>query len=278
MTTTNPILSAHGLSVGYNGDIVVADLDVDIAAGEVTTIIGPNGCGKSTLLRTLSKLLTPAAGHVRLDGVDLASLRPRDIARRLAMLPQNPIAPSGLSVLDLVSRGRSPYQSWYRQWSSDDEEAVSRAMRLTSILDLADRPVEDLSGGQRQRAWIAMTLAQDTDLVLLDEPTTYLDLAHAVDVLDLVDELRDDHGKTVVMVLHDLNLAARSSDHLIVMRDGVVLTRGTPAEVLTVEVLRDAFGLSAQVLTDPETGGPLVVPTVASARRRKGTLLSKPSV
>ncbi|MEJ9080882.1 ABC transporter ATP-binding protein [Gordonia malaquae] len=278
MTTTNPILSAHGLSVGYNGDIVVADLDVDIAAGEVTTIIGPNGCGKSTLLRTLSKLLTPAAGHVCLDGVDLASLRPRDIARRLAMLPQNPIAPSGLSVLDLVSRGRSPYQSWYRQWSADDEESVSRAMRLTSILDLADRPVEDLSGGQRQRAWIAMTLAQDTDLVLLDEPTTYLDLAHAVDVLDLVDELRDDHGKTVVMVLHDLNLAARSSDHLIVMRDGVVLTRGTPAEVLTVEVLRDAFGLSAQVLTDPETGGPLVVPTVASARRRKGTLLSKPSV
>ncbi|QRY64393.1 ABC transporter ATP-binding protein [Gordonia sp. PDNC005] len=276
MTTTNPILSAHGLSVGYNGDIVVADLDVDIAAGEVTTIIGPNGCGKSTLLRTLSKLLTPTAGQVRLDGVDLASLRPRDIARRLAMLPQNPIAPSGLSVLDLVSRGRSPYQSWYRQWSSDDEEAVSRAMRLTSILELADRPVEDLSGGQRQRAWIAMTLAQDTDLVLLDEPTTYLDLAHAVDVLDLVDELRHDHGKTVVMVLHDLNLAARSSDHLIVMRDGVVLTRGTPAEVLTVDVLDDAFGLSAQVLTDPETGGPLVVPTVASARRRTGTLLSKP--
>ncbi|GEE03201.1 iron-enterobactin transporter ATP-binding protein [Gordonia spumicola] len=275
MSTSNPILSAHGLTVGYGGASIITDLDVDIAAGEVTTIIGPNGCGKSTLLRTLARLLAPSAGRVLLDGDEIAAMRPRDVARRLAMLPQNPVAPSGLSVLDLVSRGRSPHQSWYRQWSGADEEAVARAMALTSTLELADRPVEALSGGQRQRAWIAMTLAQDTELVLLDEPTTFLDLAHAVDVLDLVDELRFEHGKTVVMVLHDLNLAARTSDHLIVMKDGAVLTRGTPSAVLTPDVLWDAFGLSAQVVTDPETGGPLVVPTVTSPHRTKASLLKE---
>lgn len=275
MSTSNPILSAHGLTVGYGGASIITDLDVDIAAGEVTTIIGPNGCGKSTLLRTLARLLAPSAGRVLLDGDEIAAMRPRDVARRLAMLPQNPVAPSGLSVLDLVSRGRSPHQSWYRQWSGADEEAVARAMALTSTLELADRPVEALSGGQRQRAWIAMTLAQDTELVLLDEPTTFLDLAHAVDVLDLVDELRFEHGKTVVMVLHDLNLAARTSDHLIVMKDGAVLTRGTPSAVLTPDVLWDAFGLSAQVVTDPETGGPPVVPTVTSPHRTKASLLKE---
>lgn len=276
MSTSNPILSAHGLTVGYGGASIITDLDVDIAAGEVTTtIIGPNGCGKSTLLRTLARLLAPSAGRVLLDGDEIAAMRPRDVARRLAMLPES-VAPSGLSVLGRAGvQARSPLNPGAGRRSGADEEAVARAMALTSTLELADRPVEALSGGQRQRAWIAMTLAQDTELVLLDEPTTFLDLAHAVDVLDLVDEAPLEHGKTVVMVLHDLNLAARASDHLIVMKDGAVLTRGTPSAVLTPDVLWDAFGLSAQVVTDPETGGPLVVPTVTSPHRTKASLLKE---
>lgn len=253
-------LAASDLSVGYDAATVIDGLDVEIETGRVTTIVGPNGCGKSTLLRTLSRLLKPTSGQVMLDGRDIASHRPKEVARILGLLPQNPVAPDGLTVADLVSRGRHPHQSWYRQWSRDDELAVARAMDLTSTTELADRVVESLSGGQRQRVWIAMTLAQETDLVLLDEPTTYLDLAHAVDVLDLVDELRHDHGKTVVMVLHDLNLAARYSDSLIVMRDGAIVAEGAPNDVLTPQLLQEAFGLASQILVDPVSGTPMVVP------------------
>ncbi|WP_407836824.1 ABC transporter ATP-binding protein [Streptomyces sp. DSM 116496] len=254
-----PRLAAKGVTVGYGDRTVIDSLDVTIPQGVVTTIIGPNGCGKSTLLRTLSRLLKPTSGSVVLDGEDIARLRTRDVAKKLGLLPQAPVAPEGLTVADLVARGRHPHQSWLRQWSSDDASVVERALAMTGVADLADRPVDALSGGQRQRVWISMTLAQGTDLLLLDEPTTYLDLAHAVDVLDLVDDLHES-GCTVVMVLHDLNLAARYSDNLIVMKDGSVLAQGHPREVLTAELLHEAFGLRAMVIDDPVGDRPLVVP------------------
>ncbi|MFJ4535199.1 ABC transporter ATP-binding protein [Streptomyces tibetensis] len=252
-------LAARGVTVGYGGRIVIDKLDVAIPPGVITTIIGPNGCGKSTLLRTLSRLLKPAGGTVVLDGEDIGGLRTRDVAKKLGLLPQAPVAPEGLTVADLVARGRHPHQSWLRQWSSDDADVVERALAMTGVSDLADRPVDALSGGQRQRVWISMTLAQGTDLLLLDEPTTYLDLAHALDVLDLVDDLHES-GCTVVMVLHDLNLATRYSDHLVVMRGGSILAQGHPRDVVTAELLLEAFGLRARVIDDPVGDRPLIVP------------------
>ncbi|MFH8974336.1 ABC transporter ATP-binding protein [Streptomyces sp. NPDC017890] len=252
-------LAARGVTVGYGARTVIDDLDVAIPPGVITTIIGPNGCGKSTLLRTLSRLLKPARGTVVLDGEDIVTLRTRDVAKKLGLLPQAPVAPDGLTVSDLVARGRHPHQSWLRQWSSDDAAVVERALAMTGVSDLADRPVDSLSGGQRQRVWISMTLAQGTDLLLLDEPTTYLDLAHAIDVLDLVDDLHES-GCTVVMVLHDLNLATRYSDNLVVMREGRILAQGHPRDVITAELLHDAFGLRAKVIGDPVGDRPLIVP------------------
>ncbi|MCF2128377.1 ABC transporter ATP-binding protein [Strepomyces sp. STD 3.1] len=252
-------LAARSVAVGYGARPVIDGLDVAIPPGVITTIIGPNGCGKSTLLRTLSRLLKPTSGTVVLDGEDIAGLRTRDVAKKLGLLPQAPVAPEGLTVSDLVARGRHPHQSWLRQWSSDDAAVVGRALAMTGVSDLADRPVDSLSGGQRQRVWISMTLAQGTDLLLLDEPTTYLDLAHAIDVLDLVDDLHES-GCTVVMVLHDLNLATRYSDNLVVMRDGAILAQGHPREVITAELLHEAFGLRAKVIDDPVGDRPLIVP------------------
>ncbi|NUV79197.1 ABC transporter ATP-binding protein [Streptomyces sp. CAI-155] len=254
-----PRLAARGVTVGYGGRAVIDGLDVEIPPGVVTTIIGPNGCGKSTLLRTLTRLLRPTDGTVVLDGEDIAKLRTRDVAKKLGLLPQAPVAPEGLTVGDLVARGRHPHQSWLRQWSSDDAGVVERALTMTGVADLADRPVDSLSGGQRQRVWISMTLAQGTDLLLLDEPTTYLDLAHAIDVLDLVDDLHES-GCTVVMVLHDLNLATRYSDNLVVMRAGRILAQGHPRDVITAELLHEAFGLQATVIDDPVGDRPLIVP------------------
>ncbi len=233
----------------------------------MTTIVGPNGCGKSTLLRTMARLLKPTSG----DGAarrraDRTDAHPRR-RPRLALLPQSPIAPDGLLVRDLVGRGRHPHQRWFSQWSPEDEAIVEAALAMTDTGDLRDRPLDQLSGGQRQRAWIAMTLAQDTDLLLLDEPTTYLDLAHQVEVLDLVTRLNRERGRTVVMVLHDLNLAARYSDTIVVMKDGVIVTAGRPrATVFTREMLRETFGLEADVLPDPRTGLPIVVPIVLGDR------------
>ncbi|MEU2672603.1 ABC transporter ATP-binding protein [Streptomyces sp. NPDC007164] len=254
-----PRLAARGVTVGYGGRTVIDDLDVAIPPGVITTIIGPNGCGKSTLLRTLTRLLKPTSGAVVLDGEDIGRLRTRDVAKKLGLLPQAPVAPEGLTVADLVARGRHPHQSWLRQWSSDDAGVVERALAMTGVSELAGRPVDSLSGGQRQRVWISMTLAQGTDLLLLDEPTTYLDLAHAIDVLDLVDDLHES-GCTVVMVLHDLNLATRYSDNLIVMRAGSILAQGHPRDVITAELLREAFGLQATVIDDPVGDRPLIVP------------------
>ncbi|GGO13845.1 ABC transporter ATP-binding protein [Micromonospora parathelypteridis] len=264
----NARLRGEGLRLAY-GDLTVIDgLDVDIHDGRVTTIIGPNGCGKSTLLKALGRLLRPTSGQVLLDGNRIDRLPTREVARALGVLPQSPTAPDGLTVADLVMRGRHPHQSWFRQWSRDDETLAADALRWTDMLDYADRPVDALSGGQRQRAWISMALAQGTDLLLLDEPTTFLDLAHQIDVLDLIGRLHQERGRTVVMVLHDLSLAARYADVLIAMKDGRIVATGTPAEVLTPELLETVFGLRAMVVPDPATGTPLVVPLPRSAELR----------
>lgn len=256
----NARLSAHSVSVGYGDTVISRDVTLDIPDGQVTTLIGANGCGKSTLLRGLSHLLPLSAGSVTLDGKKLGDYSSRELATRLSMLPQSPIAPAGVTVADLVARGRHPHQSWLQQWSASHSAAVDEAMALTNVFQLRDRPVDSLSGGQRQRVWIAMVLAQDTDIVFLDEPTTYLDLAHSIDVLELVSTLNKEQGKTIVMVLHDLNLAARYSDNLVLMKDGSVTALGSPESTITPQALRDVFGLDSRVIEDPVTGGPLIVP------------------
>ncbi|GHJ15615.1 ABC transporter ATP-binding protein [Micromonospora sp. AKA38] len=254
------LLSTRDLVVGYEGRTVLDGLELDLPADAFTVIVGPNACGKSTLLRTMARLLTPRRGAVLLDGTQIRDLPTRDVARRLGVLPQSPLVPEGITVADLVGRGRQPYQRWWRQWSTEDGRAVDEAMRLADVTALADRPVDTLSGGQRQRVWIAMTLAQDTDALLLDEPTTFLDLAHQVEVLDLLHRLRAERGRTVVAVLHDLNQAARYADHLVAMRGGAVVAVGPPREILTADLVRDVFGLDCVVVPCPVTGAPLVVP------------------
>ena len=256
----NARLSAHSVSVGYGDTVISRDVTLDIPDGQVTTLIGANGCGKSTLLRGLSRLLPLSEGSVTLDGKKLGDYSSRELATRLSMLPQSPITPAGVTVADLVARGRHPHQSWLQQWSASHSAAVDEAMALTNVSQLRDRPVDSLSGGQRQRVWIAMVLAQDTDIVFLDEPTTYLDLAHSTDVLELVSTLNKEQGKTIVMVLHDLNLAARYSDNLVLMKDGSVTALGSPESTITPQALRDVFGLDSRVIEDPVTGGPLIVP------------------
>jgi iron complex transport system ATP-binding protein len=253
-------LEATGLTLGYDDRRVVDGLDLVVPPGEVSVIVGANGSGKSTLLRGLGRLLKPVAGQVLLDGRDLRSLPTRTVARQVGLLPQQPITPEGISVRDLVGRGRYPHQGWFARWTAYDEQVVAEALAATSTAELADRPVEELSGGQRQRVWIAMALAQRPEVLLLDEPTTYLDIAHQVEVLDLLRALNRRSGATVVMVLHDLNLAARYADHLVVMADGRIIREGAPRDCLTVEVVAEAFGLDAVVVDDPVAGTPLVVP------------------
>ncbi|OMI40934.1 ABC transporter ATP-binding protein [Streptomyces sparsogenes] len=264
---TDNRLTARGLTLAYEDRTVVDDLDLEIPHGKVTVIVGPNACGKSTLLRALGRLLRPRRGAVLLDGTELSRLPTKRIAQAIGLLPQTPVPPEGITVADLVSRGRQPHQKWWQQWSEADERAVGEAMERTGTAELADRPVDELSGGQRQRVWIAMALAQDTDLLLLDEPTTYLDIAHQVEVLDLVRQLNHDRGRTVVAVLHDLNQAARYADHLIAMRGGRIVAQGAPGDIVTAELVREVFGLASVVVPDPVTGDPLVVP---GAPRRSG--------
>ncbi|MFC8619803.1 ABC transporter ATP-binding protein [Micromonospora purpureochromogenes] len=258
------MLSTRDLVAGYDERTVLDGLDLELPADAFTVIVGPNACGKSTLLRTMARLLTPRRGAVLLDGTAIRDLPTREVARRLGVLPQSPLVPEGVTVADLVGRGRQPYQRWWRQWSEQDAVAVDRAMTLADVAGLADRPVDTLSGGQRQRVWIAMTLAQDTEALLLDEPTTFLDLAHQVEVLDLLHRLRAERGRTVVAVLHDLNQAARYADHLVAMRAGSVVAAGPPREILTAELVRDVFGLDCVVVPCPVTGAPLVVPGLTS--------------
>jgi iron complex transport system ATP-binding protein len=255
-----PTLAAQDLAAGYEGYEVLHGVDLDVPAGMVTAVVGPNACGKSTLLRTLARLHAPDRGAVVLDGHDVARLPTRDVARRVGVLPQSAVVPPGMAVADLVARGRHPHQRWWAAWSAEDEAAVADALARTDLTALADRPVDALSGGQRQRAWIALVLAQRTPLLLLDEPTTFLDLAHQVEVLDLVACLNEEDDRTVVMVLHDLALAARYAHRLVAMREGRVVATGTPGEVVTEEIVAEVFGLPCRVVDDPVTGSPLVVP------------------
>jgi iron complex transport system ATP-binding protein len=258
--TTSHSLVAESLTLGYGDRVVVESLDLVVPPGKITAIVGANACGKSTLLRSLSRLLAPRRGRVVLDGKEVHRMPAKQLARVLGLLPQSPIAPEGITVLDLVSRGRHPHQGVFSRWNAEDDAAVAAALEATRTTDLVDRPVDELSGGQRQRVWIAMALAQQTDLLLLDEPTTFLDVSHQVEVLDLLTDLNRARGTTIVMVLHDLNLAARYADHLIALADGRLHAAGAPAEVLTEENVRAVFGLENRVIEDPVSGRPLVLP------------------
>ncbi|MGP3966611.1 ABC transporter ATP-binding protein [Streptomyces sp. 6N223] len=257
---SDPELRAGGLRLAYGDRVVAEDLDLAVPPGRITAIVGANACGKSTLLRALARLLAPKRGVIHLDGRALHAIPTRELARRLGILPQAPVAPEGLTVIDLVSRGRSPHQTWWRQWSRADEEAVHAALAATGMTELAARTVDELSGGQRQRAWIAMAVAQGTPVLLLDEPTTYLDLAHQIDVLDLITDLNRKERRTVVMVLHDLNQACRYADHIVAMKAGQVVAEGTPDEVITEETVDEVFGLRCRIGPDPVSGTPMVVP------------------
>jgi len=257
---TSHELRAEGLALGYEGRRVVEGLDLVIPDGRVTVIVGPNACGKSTLLRALARLMRPEAGEATLDGTDVHKYPSKRLATVLGLLPQQPIAPEGITVADLVGRGRFPRQGLFRQWTAADDQAVAHALRETGTDDLAARHIEELSGGQRQRVWIAMALAQQTDILLLDEPTTFLDVTHQIEVLDLLQELNQERGTTVVMVLHDLNLAARYADHLVVMSAGRIVAEGAPKSVISEDLVKDAFGLESLVIDDPVSGSPMVVP------------------
>ncbi|MDM7991488.1 ABC transporter ATP-binding protein [Arthrobacter sp. zg-Y877] len=254
------LLSAEKLELGYDERKVVDSLSLTLPAGKITIIVGANACGKSTLLRGLARLLKPTGGTVYLNGKDISSVPSRQVARTLGLLPQTPTAPEGITVADLVGRGRYPHQGWFRQWTPADDEAVAAALAATDTVDLAGRNVDELSGGQRQRVWIAMALAQETDILLLDEPTTFLDVTHQIEVLDLITDLNRRSGTTVAIVLHDLNLAARYADHLIAMKDGRIAAEGAPSDVVTEELVGTVFGLASRVIADPVSGTPMVVP------------------
>jgi iron complex transport system ATP-binding protein len=264
-------LRAKDLTLAYDRRVVAEHLGLEIPDGSFTVIVGPNACGKSTLLRALARLLKPRAGTVHLDGGPITELPAKEVARRLGLLPQSPVTPDGITVADLVARGRHPHQGLLRQWSREDERAVGEALAAVGVGELADRIVDELSGGQRQRVWLALVLAQQTPIMLLDEPTTFLDIAHQLEVLDLCSRLHEE-GRTLVAVLHDLNQACRYATHLVAMRDGAVLAQGAPGEIVTAELVAEVFGLPCRIITDPESGTPLIVPV---DRRRA---LTRPGV
>ncbi|MCI1591628.1 ABC transporter ATP-binding protein [Heyndrickxia oleronia] len=253
-------IQTKSLTLGYGDSIIIDELDLNIPKGEITVFIGGNGCGKSTLLRSMARLLKPEAGSVLLAGKEIAKLPTKEVAKNLSILPQTPVAPEGLTVLQLVKQGRFPYQTWLKQWSDEDEQIVMRSLQATRMMDYKDRPVDELSGGQRQRAWIAMTLAQDTDVILLDEPTTYLDMTHQIEILDLLFELNEKENRTIVMVLHDLNLACRYAHNIVAIRDKKVYAQGTPESVISCQMVRDVFDMNCQVTMDPLFGTPLCIP------------------
>ncbi|RSK28476.1 ABC transporter ATP-binding protein [Bacillus sp. HMF5848] len=253
-------LHSNKLTLSYGDTPIIDSLNITIPKGEITVFIGANGCGKSTLLRSFARLLKPKSGSIVLSGKNIHKMSTKDVAKQLAILPQGPIAPEGLSVLQLVKQGRYPHQNWLKQWTQEDEAIVSNALEATGLSDLADRHVDSLSGGQRQRAWIAMTLAQDTDLLLLDEPTTYLDLTHQIEILDLLYELNENEGRTIVMVLHDLNLACRYAHNIVAVKDKNVYAEGRPETIVTSKLVKDVFQLDCEVIPDPLSGSPLCIP------------------
>lgn len=257
MTTT---LETKSLTLNYGDSNIIENLNLSIPMNEITVLIGANGCGKSTLLRSIARLLKPKNGSVLLDGQDIFKLSTKQVAKKLSILPQSPVAPEGLTVLQLVKQGRYPHQSWRKQWTEKDEEIVINALKATGVDHLQDKPVDELSGGQRQRAWIAMTLAQDTDIILLDEPTTYLDLTHQIEILDLLFELNQQQKRTIIMVLHDINLACRYADHIITVRDQGVFQQGRPEEIMTTTLVKHVFDLDCKMTNDPIFGTPLCIP------------------
>ncbi|MBW9093417.1 ABC transporter ATP-binding protein [Microbacterium jejuense] len=268
--TASRTLATRDLTLAYDGRTVVDGLTFDVPPGRITVIVGANACGKSTLLRGLSRLLAPRAGSVLLDGGDIHRMPTAQVARVLGLLPQAPVAPDAITVADLVSRGRYPHQGWLHRRSGDDDAVADAAMASAGVLDLAERSVDELSGGQRQRVWIAMALAQQTDLLLLDEPTTYLDISHQIDVLDLLVDLNAERGTTIVMVLHELSLACRYADHLVAMRDGAVVAAGAPADIVDADLVREVFGIDSLVVPDPVSGTPTVAPFGRHHRPRQG--------
>jgi iron complex transport system ATP-binding protein len=255
-----PELATQNLSLAYAGTVIIRELSLTIPPRQITALVGANGCGKSTLLRGLARLLKPTQGAVYLDGKSIVQRSTKAIAQQLGLLPQSPVAPEGLTVKDLVAQGRYPYQNWMQQWSAQDEHYVEQALAITDLTKLSDRTLDTLSGGQRQRAWIAMTLAQDTPILLLDEPTTFLDLAHQVEVLDLLYELNQQQGRTIVMVLHDLNQACRYADYLVAVKAGGVFASGKPQEVMTEDLVREVFNLECRIYPDPIMGTPMCIP------------------
>lgn len=256
----NDRISTRSLSLGYNDTLIIKDLNLHIPKGEITVFIGGNGCGKSTLLRAIARLLKPKAGSVVIDGKEISTIASKEIAKKMAILPQTPIAPEGLTVYQLVKQGRYPHQAWLKQWSLEDEEKVQSALSAAGLLSLRDKPIDELSGGQRQRAWIAMTLAQNTDIILLDEPTTYLDMTHQVEILDLLFELNEKEKRTIVMVLHDLNLACRYAHNLVAIKDGKIFAQGRPEEVIKRDTVRHVFDMECEITQDPLFGTPLCIP------------------
>lgn len=253
-------IKTNKLTLSYGDTIIIDELDLQIPKGEITVFIGGNGCGKSTLLRSIARLLKPQAGSILLEGKAISKLSTKEVAKQMAILPQSPTAPEGLTVLQLVKQGRYPYQSWLKQWSEEDEKKVNEALKATGLEELKDRPVDSLSGGQRQRAWIAMTLAQDTDIILLDEPTTYLDMTHQIEILDLLFELNEKENRTIVMVLHDLNLACRYAHNIVAIKDKKIFAQGKPEYVINCNLVKNVFGMDCQVTMDPLFGTPLCIP------------------
>ncbi len=254
------ILQTEKLTLAYGEKIIIKELDLSIPKGEITVFIGGNGCGKSTLLRSIARLLKPVGGSVLLDGESIAKLPTKEVARKLAILPQGPDSPEGLSVMQLVKQGRYPYQNWLKQWTREDEKLVNNALKSTSLLELKDKAIDELSGGQRQRAWIAMTLAQNTDIILLDEPTTYLDMTHQIDILDLLYDLNEKENRTIVMVLHDLNLACRYAHNLVALKNQQIVAKGKPDEIVDVELVQQVFDMRCVITVDPLVGTPLCIP------------------
>ena len=253
-------IETEKLTLSYGDSIIINELDIHIPKGEITVFIGGNGCGKSTLLRSIARLLKPQSGSILLEGEAISKLSTKEVARKMAILPQSPSAPEGLTVLQLVKQGRYPYQTWLKQWSEEDEKSVENALKATGIDHLKDRTVDSLSGGQRQRAWIAMTLAQDTDIILLDEPTTYLDMTHQIEILDLLYELNENEGRTIVMVLHDLNLACRYAHNIVAIKDQKIFDQGKPEIVINCGLVKHVFGMDCEVTIDPLFGTPLCIP------------------
>jgi iron complex transport system ATP-binding protein len=262
-------LETKKLTLAYEGTPILRNIDLAIPPGKITVLVGANGCGKSTLLRGLARLLKAKSGKVYLDGKDISQLKSKTVAQKLAILSQSPVAPEGLTVRNLVAMGRYPYQNWLQQWSKEDEIKVEEALSITKTTEIADRLLNSLSGGQRQRAWIAMVLAQDTNILLLDEPTTYLDLAHQIELLDLLQQLHETKGKTIVMVLHDLNLACRYADYLVAVKQGKIYAMGTPKQVMTEEMVQEVFGLKCRIIPDPLVHSPMCIPRLCRKKFKK---------